>query len=201
MNRGIYGLPGPVVPAGIGTIWVEGGYYGPPHTGNMGTGAATANRMYVHPLVLGRGVYDAISTQIFTLSTGTLKMAIWEARPFDCWPGRRIAQTGDISSGSTGIKDGIIPRLEVPFASLFWVGLVAQGGTPTLLTSNTSVIRGMMPGRATRIFTSGNIYDESPAFYIDSISGDMPGEFPEPSSSVVASTTLTQIYVRAALCR
>ena len=199
MNQGIFGLPQPrSVPGTLSTIWIPGGYYGPLRTGNLSTSAATSNRMYFHPLFLGPGVYDALATQIFGTSTGNLRMSIWDARR-DNWPGRRIATTGDISNGSTGIKDGIIPRVEISEPTLFWVGLVSQGGTPTLLSSSSNVVNGQMPARASRCLTSGNIYDMVVSLYLDGITGDMPAQMPEPSTSIAASLTLTQVYARAAI--
>lgn len=108
----------------------SGRYYGGDfaNPGIATTFAVTANVHYALPFILHRRTtFNAIAASVTTLHASNLRMGIYAHE--NGLPGARILDAGEVSAGSTGVKD--IAVSQTLSAGIYWLTSV-YAGTPTM---------------------------------------------------------------------
>ncbi|MEM5816176.1 MAG: hypothetical protein QXL14_03985 [Candidatus Aenigmatarchaeota archaeon] len=132
------------------------------------TQALTANRLYAQLFITGRKLrFDAISVRVTTAATGNLKMAIYDADN-QLLPYKKLSETGDISTSSTGDKIAVIDTILEP--GLYWLAFISNAA-PTL--GGTTAAYCLSPLGRTSPYTTG-----INTVYFDIGSYTMPEYFP-----------------------
>lgn len=108
----------------------SGRYYGGmiSNPGVTTTFAVSANTMYALPFVLYRKTtFSAISAQVTSLHASNMRMGIYA--DLDGLPGGLVLDAGEVSAGSTGVKDISVSLTLDP--GVYWLASV-YAGTPTM---------------------------------------------------------------------
>lgn len=99
------------------------------------TGAIAANILYAFPIIAPplRVTLKMLGFNVTTLSAGNARIGLYRNKAYnDLYPGELLADSGDISTGSTGVKQ-FNPATAIPLTpgEMYWLALVGNA-TPTL---------------------------------------------------------------------
>jgi hypothetical protein len=104
------------------------------HCGALGATSMTADRLYAAPFLAPPrgGTLNRIGFDVTTAAASqNARIGLYDALPSETnpYPLNRLADSGDISVASTGLKTHAISQVLVP-SQLYWLTFVHSGGTP-----------------------------------------------------------------------
>lgn len=165
----------------------SGRYYGGDvaNPGVTTTFTVAANTLYALPFLLHRqSTFSDISAQVTTLHASNMRLGIYANS--SCIPGDLILDAGEVSAGSTGIKDLTLGTYQMD-PGIYWLASV-YAGTPTVraagfhtAAANMPDIMSIMgiatPGSFDTRLTASLTYGALPASFgtISRASGESPG--------------------------
>lgn len=172
------------------TSFTVGKYYTSP---GMGAGAATPtqSRLRVVPFVVDKAQdFDRIGTQCSSSAASTTpRWAIYSDNGAGA-PGTlvldQVGSTNDFAT--TGFKEATI-SLSLS-AGIYWIGCVAQGGNPSLL-SHSGIAGGHIGLSSAEV---GSLSGVSIGYYMDSVTGAIPATYTAGGGAGAAP----QVWLRAA---
>ena len=145
----------------------------------LSTLALTANRLYAVPfLVCGTHTYVRIGINVTTLLAGSARLGIYANQDGQVYPGSLILDAGEVSLGTTGLKEIVINQQLAP--GLYWLALIASSAA----TIRAGVIAGVMP-----ILGLDAAFGTAPgnSWYVSGTYGVLPNPFTGGGTVNVAS--------------
>lgn len=167
----------------------SGRYYTIPNLG-ASLAAPTQSRLRIAPITIPHAVTaDRIASDVTTAAaSSTLRWVVYSDD--GGYPGTNLLDTGASGdSTTTGVKEATI-SLDLS-AGRYWLGVVAQGGNPTLRSHSTTSAEGVGLAAVADITSVGTPV----GFFLDSITGAAPATFTAGASAAAA---VPQVWLRVA---
>lgn len=161
----------------------------------LGTGAPSANVARIFPVFCGRETrFNGCGIWVTTPAAGNARVFAYRcspdaARTGDLRPTTLIAQSGNLDTGTNGLKSAT-PDILVPARQLLWVGVVTSAA-PTVRTMS---VGGMWP--IAGLDAAGNVAPRVGLSFAHPF-GPLPAVFPTSGVSFVTSGPFPAVAVRA----
>jgi hypothetical protein len=155
------------------------------------TGASVSNVLRVLPFIPPEDMTaDKISCYVSTLQVGKIRLGAW-ANGTNLYPGARLADSGELDTGSAGIKDATISVVMIK-GILYWIGYCSNAATPP--TFRALAVGSLIP-------ILGLLNNATPTWGVGWTVAFTYAALPDPypvSATILAGGTMPIVAVRAA---
>jgi len=170
----------------VGTSTYEA-WYTAANTGTaLTTGAVTLGRLYAIPFLCPKAItLDRIAFNVTTLLAGYARAGIYSDTG-SLYPGARLLDGGEISTGTTGVKSATINQALA--AGIYWLAFLAS----VAVTVRCFAVASLIPilGISNALGTAPNL-----GIYAAQAYGALPASFPG-TPTMITATPIPAVFVR-----